>query len=512
MHEAPYAVVKAANCGCGEGPILAEHVSLASAIVSARHKHKEKYIRFLNTFYSGLSTPKDCEQNKPGGRKATRSQFQYRCEASNPFESIGSSNITNEEHFPLTSDTEYTRTGSNLWPLQVQILMALTCAVRCLYSAHIQHTENYGPLNDLATAVSNLKIAAETPRNTATATTNSNEKKKKKKASSPSVSPARRARSKSPTKAKETGTGNIKDGGARLDMKSVWKERHFSDSWRLLQVLSRLPHNTHAISRVLSSNMSGSSGGSSGSSSGSKSGAGVAQSVTNNTEVQQVQQVRLGFAVFLSASAINHSCKPNASIRYGTAAETATTERSSAVFPSSENAAYTDPTKCDPVLQYLRSVRIEIISTCSIPRYPASQGTRELGSGEIVVSYGPLQGRHAVDVRQKVLQKQYLFTCRCDACTEDLESLARSAGHRKSGGRPNSVHNVSNLPLNAKAHVLDQIYDTLHTPLGQTEQILHSAMGQIERISRPQNDTAHLGRSLWAVIGIQIEKSIISVR
>lgn len=64
----------------------------------------------------------------------------------------------------------------------------------------------------------------------------------------------------------------------------------FTKAYRLLEIIARLPANTHAITKVNSSS-----------------------SKQNQTEITQK---RIGFGLFLSASAVNHSCRPNCTIRY----------------------------------------------------------------------------------------------------------------------------------------------------------------------------------------------------
>lgn len=486
MQESSYAAVKCGGCGCGDGPVLPEHILLASAIVTARHKNKQKYVRFLHTFYSGLTERQQSAQGS-GSTENSVGKYKHRYSVHNPYQCIGAHNATNTENVPTTGDTAYTRTGSSHWPLRVQVLMALTCAISCLYRAQTEHCENYGPVKDLAAAVSDLTVTVDAPtKATAKATP------KSKNTNQRTSSPARKdkTRSKSPAKQKGAKTGEKEP---KIDMKSVWKERLFSDTRKLLQVLCRLPHNTHAISRVLSNSYYSSSQTSGG----------------QSTSTSEVQQVRLGYAVFLSASAINHSCRPNASIRYSTLAAATTSVLSTTVFTSSAQSRDTQlNTHADPVLLYLQNIRIEIVSTQSIPRYSAAHTTSAataaaaaagdctIGTGEVVVSYGPLQGRHGVDVRQKVLHKQYLFSCTCGACTEDLQNLASSTSAAKQSQCQNNTQSVAQLPLDPRAHVLDQIHDISHTPLGQTEQVTRSAVGQIERLSHPQYDTGHLSRSI----------------
>ena len=148
-------------------------------------------------------------------------------------------------------------------------------------------------------------------------------------------------------------------------------------SKRFFSILTRLPANTHAVSRVVSSNSSSAS------------------------DMRTIQQIRVGYAVFLRASCVNHSCSPNASFRFRFDGSQASKEDSE---PSAK--------------ELLRRVRLELVST-----RPVRFGE------EVCVTYGPLRGAMSVEKRRSVLRAQYLFSCHCQSCREDAAAseAAKSA-------------------------------------------------------------------------------------
>ena len=164
-----------------------------------------------------------------------------------------------------------------------------------------------------------------------------------------------------------------------------------------------------------------------------------------------MESTRVGLALFLHASSINHSCDPNAIVRFNrnnkkndnnnssssrrrkSSSITASSPSSQKMASSSNNHHqhhsnsnndnynsgnssnhnnYQDRNqKYDIVMEYLRNVYIEIVSTMSINR-----------NTEITISYGPIKGRFEVNLRKQILFCQYLFSCHCIACTIDYDN------------------------------------------------------------------------------------------
>ncbi|CAM9574713.1 unnamed protein product [Phaeothamnion confervicola] len=109
---------------------------------------------------------------------------------------------------------------------------------------------------------------------------------------------------------------------------------------------------------------------------------------------QRVRHMRRGVAVFPTAAMLNHSCEPNAIVRFdGTSSgEGGGTSGSGAV-------------------------RATVVATRSIA----------LGAG-VTVSYGPMAWREpAVAARRAALRRSYGFDCRCDACLSDSAAAASFA-------------------------------------------------------------------------------------
>lgn len=117
-----------------------------------------------------------------------------------------------------------------------------------------------------------------------------------------------------------------------------------SEATHLFEILVRLPTNVHAVSSLAEK--------------------------TSDGAVVEVTQERRVLALFLGASAINHSCSPNAVLR--------------------DEAGY-----------------ISVVASTSIPE-----------GKEVTISYGPV-ARMDVRQRRQVLREQYLFSCECPACERD---------------------------------------------------------------------------------------------
>jgi hypothetical protein len=249
---------------------------LAAALRRRHNSHAQELERFKQTFYSGLTSEEGTTSSAPntveartameteGGTGNGGTGFKYRCDSKTAVQNSSGQHSSG-------GSTAFTRTDSTAWSLRVQLLFALVSAMACLYVANTEYTEQYGPLNTLTQSVADMKLPSG------------------KKLPVRAGSPKRGNRSKTA------------DTNGAVNIKAVWKERLFCKAWEMMQLISRLPHNTHAISRVLRTD-----------------------SPNTNSSSGEVQQVRLGYAVFLSASSINHSCQPNASIRYTTATNSTT--------------------------------------------------------------------------------------------------------------------------------------------------------------------------------------------
>lgn len=178
-----------------------------------------------------------------------------------------------------------------------------------------------------------------------------------------------------------------------LMLDSVYKRRLYEESLRLMEVLSRLPTNTHAITTMHQQASSSSS-----SSSPSSSA----------TTTQTIQSITTGYAVFLQASSINHACAANSSIRY-TQVRRHQTPSASAASTTAVQSSLRD---------IFESLTIEVVTTM-----PVGVGS------EITVCYGPLYPRHSLKQRRHVLHSQYRFHCLCIACCrEDAEEVDQQPG------------------------------------------------------------------------------------
>jgi hypothetical protein len=416
LQERPFAFAVAGVCHCREGPLLVEHAILACALHKSRDTNSVYFDQFKQSFVSGLSS------SSVGRVPAT----------AGPAKQQG------------------VRDSNSLWPTKVQLQMALASAILCLYEAHTEFTAEYGPVKDLATSVAQLNQGTHR-----------------------STSPASNG-----TKAKSRTHETHANG--KLDMEKVWKERLYNDAWLLMQILSRLPQNTHAVSRVVST-----------------SGDGKMSANSGGTAVREVQQVRLGYAVFLTASSINHSCKPNATIRYS-------------MPPTPSSGVSHGGSAENKVLNFLRDVCIEVVSTESIVRHnphahsgtaassDASVVTEGNGAyevpGEITVSYGPLHGPHSVEQRQSVLQQQYLFTCTCSACVSDLQALLREKTAARAARHSSNLRAVQSI---ASGGTLLQKVDAVQgATLAQAEAITQSAVRHTQLLSATAPDTRYLRDSL----------------
>ena len=176
---------------------------------------------------------------------------------------------------------------------------------------------------------------------------------------------------------------NSKCGCRERDMGNYFSKdsRMYERSFELFQICARLPQNTHAISRV--------------------------RMVEHEGGASEIIQERAGFGLFLTGSAVNHSCDPNCSVRFHF---NEITRRENHGFNGRDDG-YKNNEKISNqnILEILANVRLEVVSTRNI-----------LGGTECCISYGPLKGKHNKETRRKILEKQYLFSCNCPACSDSI--------------------------------------------------------------------------------------------
>jgi hypothetical protein len=155
--------------------------------------------------------------------------------------------------------------------------------------------------------------------------------------------------------------------------------------WLFMQILSKLPTNTHAVNVVVPT---------------------LTKLNSNRSFEDTLEQKRIGYSLFLAASAINHSCRPNATIRFAF-----DSTLSSALLSSFSNK-YSNDSNNNLYLQALKTVKLDIVATLQIN-----------SNNQILVSYGPMAGQNNLINRQKILKKQYLFNCLCSACKDEQGGL-----------------------------------------------------------------------------------------
>ena len=125
----------------------------------------------------------------------------------------------------------------------------------------------------------------------------------------------------------------------------------------IFEILIRLPTNCHSMSSVVGS---------------SKNVNTVNHNDGNKLKTLSVEEQRVNISLFMQASAVNHSCAPNATYRY------------------------------------VSKDCLELVSLSDIA-----------ANTEVSISYGPMGGVHTLQNRQKILLHQYLFTCKCNVCIEE---------------------------------------------------------------------------------------------
>jgi hypothetical protein len=166
----------------------------------------------------------------------------------------------------------------------------------------------------------------------------------------------------------------IAHGSRRLDVVT-------NNTWLAVNILSRLPTNTHAVSQLVST-------------------AACAKSSGEAVSAGIVEQRILGYGTYLHASCVNHACAPNATIKFSLTQ--ANQPGKAAVVDGTTAAGW----------ELLTAARLDVVALESISAHH-----------EITVSYGVLAGRDRLNVRRSVLNKQYLFHCTCAACTREECSI-----------------------------------------------------------------------------------------
>jgi hypothetical protein len=165
------------------------------------------------------------------------------------------------------------------------------------------------------------------------------------------------------------------------------ESRMYHRSFELFQICARLPQNTHAISRV--------------------------KMVEHVGHASEIIQERAGFGLFLTGSAVNHSCVPNCSVRFhfskAIKKDIYDFNNRDEINKNKNKNKNNIEIKNKNMMKILENVRLEVVSTRIIP-----------GETECCISYGPLKGKHNTQTRRKLLEKQYLFTCNCPACSDGI--------------------------------------------------------------------------------------------
>ena len=220
-----------------------------------------------------------------------------------------------------------------------------------------------------------------------------------------------------------------------LRMLCSTKNKWYESSVVLFLIIVRLPQNVHAISRVRTISTVRSTLSDSATSKNKNKGINkrcmknkVTYENDENNEnngsgevEEEIIQERAGFGLFLCASAVNHSCAPNCTVRFE--------------FDSSSNLTNTvtdhvkskKKNKMDTMdgntrtpwermrdknneeikynLKQIENVRLELVCTQSVAK-----------NSQCFISYGPLASRQAKKARKVLLKDQYLFECSCSAC------------------------------------------------------------------------------------------------
>ncbi|XP_042355346.1 SET and MYND domain-containing protein 4 [Plectropomus leopardus] len=148
-----------------------------------------------------------------------------------------------------------------------------------------------------------------------------------------------------------------------------------------------------------------------------------------NSPVQSSREIRIATAIFPTLSLLNHSCCPNTSLVFSTAASA-------------------DPSGTDLSADFSESVTECRNTACGVTVTVRAAKVIVAGQ-EILHCYGPHSSRMATQERQRLLQEQYYFICQCEACTlqqqqqqqQEEEEEEGSEGRQQrlgAGGSPQS--------------------------------------------------------------------------
>jgi hypothetical protein len=198
------------------------------------------------------------------------------------------------------------------------------------------------------------------------------------------------------------------------------------DSSTIFEIMSRIPMNVHAVFYV--------------------------QGSTDGTSPDVVvEQQRQGFALFLRASCVNHSCSPNATIRY----------------VQDDHAFKRERSQRD----ILEASRIEVIPLRSIA-----------AGEEITICYGPSYGIHSYNTRHECLMTQYLFYCRCKACEDELRSQQLMV--ESSPG--STAKDIDHSNAKSNIHEVVRLCENLDRSLEQVQAINDAAVSLL--LSKPSHE------------------------
>ena len=204
------------------------------------------------------------------------------------------------------------------------------------------------------------------------------------------------------------------------------KNKSYESSLVFFLIIARLPQNVHAISRVRTVSTVRSTPSDCTTSRKNKIDKNKFFKRHDENDgrgemEEEIIQERAGFGLFLCASAVNHSCAPNCTVRFEfdsssnlTAATTDhvrlrkknvidTMDRNT--ITSWERMTDTNNEELKNNLRQIENVRLELVCTQSVS-----------SNSQCFISYGPLASRQARKARKVLLEEQYLFECLCSAC------------------------------------------------------------------------------------------------
>ncbi|KAF7663005.1 hypothetical protein LDENG_00220730 [Lucifuga dentata] len=115
--------------------------------------------------------------------------------------------------------------------------------------------------------------------------------------------------------------------------------------------------------------------------------------------VQSNREIRIATAIFPTLSLLNHSCCPNTSLVFNTG------------------------TTADPPGLDLSADFSEYVAECSNRCVTVTvRAAKAITPGqEILHCYGPHSSRMVIQERRHLLQEQYYFLCKCEACTRQMD-------------------------------------------------------------------------------------------